>query len=333
VGLVDGNGTIESLKVDNNSGGRLRPQGAEALILTGTLNNAGLVDVQSGILEVMGATNNNNDIDARDGAILRFRGGVGLDNNSGSQLAITSGVVDVFGSVGNGAGAEIAVGGTAVAVFHDVVINAGTIFVQPGGEIFMLENLGFTPTGAFNVALQGIDETDPDAEPSDGFGQVQVSGPATLAGTLEVSLLNGFMPMAGDMFQILTASSGRTGMFTTELLPTLPGGLDWNVIYNPNSVVLAVLGPALLGDYNQNGVVDAADFVVWRKNLGSGTALPNDDTPGVGPDDYTRWRANFGRTAGSGSGATGFASAVPEPTNALLALTAILIANFLRRPR
>ena len=73
----------------------------------------------------------------------------------------------------------------------------------------------------------------------------------------------------------------------------------------------------LPGDYNQNGVVDAADYDVWRKNSGSAASLPNDDTPGVGPDDFTRWRAHFGQS-GAGSGVsvglfTG--SNVPEPSN------------------
>ncbi|HEY3391286.1 MAG TPA: hypothetical protein VGK58_01170 [Lacipirellulaceae bacterium] len=305
-GAVDGNGTIELLKFDNNAGGRLRPQGAEALVLTGTLNNAGLVDVQSGILEVNGPTNNNLDIDARDGAILRFRG-TGLDNNSGAQLAITSGVVDVFGLVINDAGAEIAVGGAAVAVFHDAVTNNGTIFVQPGGEIFMLENLGFSPTAALGVGLQAIDETNPDTEPSDAFGQVQISGAASIAGTLEVSLLGGYMPMAGDSFQILTASGGRTGTFGNELLPSLSSGLDWELQYNPNSVVLSVISTGLPGDYNGDGSVDAADYVVWRKIDGT-------------QQGYDAWRTNFGR-----AGATSSASAiVPEPSTIVLSLIGAL---------
>ena len=61
---------------------------------------------------------------------------------------------------------------------------------------------------------------------------------------------------------------------------------------------------AISGDYNLNGKLDAADYVVWRKNLGSPSSLRNDNTPGVGPDDYTRWRSNFGSPAGSGSAAT-----------------------------
>jgi hypothetical protein len=314
-GVIDGNGTIEV--PTTNNGGRIRPQGPEALLFTGILNNSFLIDVQSGILEVTGSTHNNADIDARDGAILRFRS-TGLDNNSGAQLAITSGVVDIFGLVTNDFGGEIAVGGTAVAVFHDAVNNNGTIFVQPGGEIFMLENLGFSPSAALGVGLQAIDETDPDTEPSDAFGQVQISGAASIAGTLEVSLLEGYMPMAGDAFQILTAGGGRTGTFASEVLPSLPSGLDWDLAYNPNSIVLSVISTGLPGDYNLDGRVDAADYVVWRKTDGSQSG-------------YELWRTNFGRTAGLGAGNSATA-AVPEPAGILIVLTAAS-AGLVRRRR
>jgi hypothetical protein len=82
----------------------------------------------------------------------------------------------------------------------------------------------------------------------------------------------------------------------------------------------------LPGDYNQDGTVDAADYVVWRNNLGSGKSLPNDTTPGVGQDDYTRWRANFGQTLATGaatSTAPSFPEAVPEPGFLNLSLLAI----------
>jgi len=71
--------------------------------------------------------------------------------------------------------------------------------------------------------------------------------------------------------------------------------------------------PGIPGDYNANGIVDAADYVVWRKNPG-----------GIySQDDYNLWRANFGQTAGRGSVATTNAI-VPEPgTAALLMLTMI----------
>lgn len=50
------------------------------------------------------------------------------------------------------------------------------------------------------------------------------------------------------------------------------------------------------GDYNNNGVVDGADYVVWR-NASSTAVLPNDVTPGtVNASDYTVFRSNFGST-------------------------------------
>jgi hypothetical protein len=57
----------------------------------------------------------------------------------------------------------------------------------------------------------------------------------------------------------------------------------------------------LAGDFNNNGVVDTADYVLWR----NGGPLANDPTPGVQPADYNVWRANFGRTAGAGTSAFG----------------------------
>ena len=76
----------------------------------------------------------------------------------------------------------------------------------------------------------------------------------------------------------------------------------------------------LVGDYNNDGSVNAADYAVWRDNNGGTAVLPNDATPGtVDASDYNTWRANFGETAGSGSGA-----AVPEPTTVALAGLALL---------
>lgn len=82
----------------------------------------------------------------------------------------------------------------------------------------------------------------------------------------------------------------------------------------------------LPGDYDDDGDVDAADYTIWRDNLGRPESLPNDDTAGVGPDDYDRWKTNFGQ---GGGGA--LAAAVPEPSALLLLLIAAPAA--LRRLR
>jgi hypothetical protein len=89
------------------------------------------------------------------------------------------------------------------------------------------------------------------------------------------------------------------------------------------------------GDYNNNGVVDAADYAVWRKLLNQNVTLPNDSTPGtVTQADFDVWRAHFGEkgvipsstlfrglvhyvTSFSGSSLDG--GSVPEPTSVVLA--------------
>ncbi|MCC7475814.1 MAG: PEP-CTERM sorting domain-containing protein [Pirellulales bacterium] len=82
------------------------------------------------------------------------------------------------------------------------------------------------------------------------------------------------------------------------------------------------------GDYNNNGVVDSADYVLWRKG---GPLLNEVHNPGtVSVEDYTEWRARFGNTSGSGS-VLGNGSAVPEPTTFGTAALLLLVVVASRR--
>src|SRR5262249_5033272 len=87
----------------------------------------------------------------------------------------------------------------------------------------------------------------------------------------------------------------------------------------------------LAGDYNNNGIVDSGDYVVWRKNQGTTNALPNDPNGGmIGQAQYNTWRLNFGNQAGAGSGSAVSGSQVPEPGTMALAL---LLLGALQLPR
>jgi len=125
-----------------------------------------------------------------------------------------------------------------------------------------------------------------------------------------------------------TAFQGQTGFSLGALFKTVGATQDLRFEFlmpgeEVPSIGTVVYGPftapvnpseGLDGDYNMDGRVDAADYVVWRKNDGS-------------PAGYNTWRQNFGRTLGAGSGSAIGAAAVPEPaTIGLLVLAAFTLA-------
>lgn len=81
---------------------------------------------------------------------------------------------------------------------------------------------------------------------------------------------------------------------------------------------------SLVGDYNGNGKVDAADYVLWRDNPAGF---------GGSPAGYDAWRTNYGNPPGSGAG-LGAGSAIPEPLSGLLMLLGTVYLSFTAgRPR
>ncbi len=94
----------------------------------------------------------------------------------------------------------------------------------------------------------------------------------------------------------------------------------------------------LPGDYNGDGVVDAADYQVWRANFGDTTSLVADGNGDgiVDMSDYLLWRTNVGRTwegLATESGAGIGQNAVPEPGALALGILAVSSLVFRRRRR
>ena len=119
------------------------------------------------------------------------------------------------GSVPNGGGAmEITNSASVLAAggFDGNVLNQGTLgFWNAPGVIAITGNYTQSAGGTLDVDLGGTSLSQ--------YDQLQVSGTATLAGTLSVALINGFSISPLEEFQILTYAT-VSGTFTTYMDPT-----------------------------------------------------------------------------------------------------------------
>jgi hypothetical protein len=95
-------------------------------------------------------------------------------------------------------------------------------------------------------------------------------------------------------------------------------GTNGSGIFNRNTAavfdqdtVTALTAPTLPGDFNGDGMVDAADYTVWRDGLGSSHTT----------EDYETWKMNFGRTLPGGGSLT---AAVPEPISSILLIVGLI---------
>jgi T5SS/PEP-CTERM-associated repeat protein len=282
------------------------------------LNNVMLADADGAVLDAsaqvtLGVGTGSGILSATSGLVLSAGGSVAGYGTIDTPNNVTKPLVNNGAFIGSFATQPLTLTGYVTGAGNlDNVRLAGVYSPGPGPVSVAIGSAEYD--GALSVELGGT------AAGSGGYDQVNHvlgSGAALLGGELDVVLIGGFMPSVGDVFQILTATGGISGTFATTVLPALAGNLFWEIGYSLNSVTLTVAAPGLPGDFNSDGVVDAADYIVWRKGLDTTYTLA----------DYDLWRAHFGESTVSNtefslrSGAT-----VPEPGTLLLGL--ILACHF-----
>jgi len=248
---------------------------------------------------------------------LSIGGGAGISTlrlEAGTTLSAVNGLTVLSGGIIRGEG----------AIQAEVTVEPGGM-LAPGFSqgILEIDRLTMYTNSMLEIEIAGRD-----AELE--YDQLLVGHEATLEGMLSVALLSSFTPAPNDTFTILT-SANLAGSFANAAngsrLNTSGGDGSFLVNYNAetNNVTLSdfMSSLSLMGDYNRDNVIDAADYTVWRDALtAGGTSLPNDPTPGtVDESDFLYWREHFGESLGSGAGG-GSPAAVPEPTALVLALIA-----------
>lgn len=274
---------------------------------------------------------------------------LGATPGSNGHLQVTSGWLEVadtlvVGAHDTGQGELTLAGGSVnaqeiVVGFLGQIAGAGTLTanVTNSGAILPGNSPGsLSIAGNYTQTADGVLSIDLASAAS--FDKLLVNGDITLAGLLEVNLLGGYMPAAGATFDVLDWTGAASGAFDVLLLPELGNALTWDTSLVSSQGLLSVVsvGTVLAGDYNNDGVVDAADYSVWRDALDSDIPLEN-ETESLGvvdAADYDAWRANFGMTAGgSGSQASGASRGLPapEPSALLLVLATVSMCPTSRR--
>ena len=185
------------------------------------------------------------------------------------------------------------------------------------GKLVVINNSAWTGdwTNA-GIARIAMDVKNPNAFAMSMHIGIAGSGGANPLGDVHVT--PGIAVAADNAWHVLTfdvLAADFTSISGSSTTAALADVTQMRVFHNPSNGVftganggaflldnIRVVVPSLPGDFNQNGVVDAADYVMWRNGDSS------DDTQA----GYDTWRAHFGQTAGNGSGAIASA-AVPEP--------------------
>jgi hypothetical protein len=160
-----------------------------------------------------------------------------------------------------------------------------------------------------------------------GFARISMrsasSGNTIVIGTIDNS--------NGDFFPASLEGSIALQMYDLFSSVTLNPAFSFAIFDNVQvfSGLVPLTSDILAGDYNENDVVDAADYTVWRDNLGNAAGtLPNDGDGGtIGQAQYDTWVANFGMVKAMGQAAVGQSavgqSAVPEPMALVLLISAL----------
>jgi hypothetical protein len=254
------------------------------------VTNRGRIEVVSGILNLTTLTQTDGETRIHRNAFLN------LSNPLTLQGGKLTGAGQLNGAVANS---------TGEATFAAGIDDPDQSDLNPLGILTLNGNLTQNNDTVVEVELAGTNNSDPANPQYDQLVVIGASGRTVqLNGTLRVKGRNGFLPQAGDTFDILVRSGSswsRTGAFhTVEIDPdTLPCvGFEVQYLADRVRLVAQTLGGP---DVNRDGCVDDADLLAVLFAFGqTGGGLAEDVTcDGVADDaDLLGVLFNFGNGCG-----------------------------------
>lgn len=222
-------------------------------------------------------------------------------------------------------------------------LNANNVPWPRGGEIDILENRGSQPNLVSSAYHWQVSQTQPCCA-----GHQYVFKELTYGGPSEGNFHNAFHTYAveweetqlrfyvdGSLYHTINETSNRPIYETAKnIIVNLAVGGDFGGDPNASTIWPQTMyvdyvrvwekQTGLIGDYNGDGIVDAADYTVWRNSQGqNGIDLPADGSGNgtVGPEDFELWKANF---QGDASGLGAATESVPEPAAIPLGISGMI---------
>lgn len=260
---------------------------------------------------------------------IKFRSGAKIGIANAADQLITLGPESSIGPGVTFTGAGLIIAGSGTLTLEDgaqvaVPVQVGeTTATAINGNLAVGDSIGAAEVTILDLTTRGDLEIDIAGRDFDEYDRLTTSFAANLAGDLEVTLLNGFIPRAGDSFQILQSLGSLSGQFREigTILPTLPSNLSWEIEYdNSNSLVLLNVMSPFSADFDGDGDVDQDDLtdptLGWQ-------ARYSDDLDG---GNFLEWQRQFG----SGVGSLASSQFVPEPSSLMLSMVGILTLTLRR---
>lgn len=213
-------------------------------------------------------------------------------------------------------GGEAGVTGDVGAVDELVLggASAGALHLDSAGALSVQDELLIEANGVLRFTL----------DDSSG-GLLTVAGDAILAGGVELTQAPGYDPQWGDTHTLVSVAGGLTGSPDAFSAPALGDGLAWRLETSASDLIATVV---LLGDYNADGAVDAADYTVWRDAEGGSSLDADGNGDGVVDQaDYAIWSNAYGASVPAAS------TSIPEPLPLALAAALSSALTAVRRVR